>query len=230
MATYSRTKSGFTLLELMVVVVIILLLVGLTTPILRKSVEDGRRSACRGNLRQMGAAFFLFATENNGWLPIINVDMSRTVIGAESLGDQWPFTQHVQMLATNQYIRDPRKFWCPSDKVSGRFGNVAMSPASNFDEFVSAQNSSYMYVAGYNLRSSQEDFSRAPVLADESNERERGDLTPGAMPNFTQDDNHGADFRNVLYLDGHVVGLEHPDVGNIIFADLNNTDILNSID
>lgn len=229
-----RSKSAFTLIELMVVLGIMLLLVALLVPVGKNAIESGRQAACRSNLRQMGTAFFLFATENNGWLPIVDVDLSRPVIEGASLGGQWPFTQHVQMLAEGGYITEPRKFWCPSDTVTGagasRGRGDPVRPASSFEDFDSYQNCSYMYVAGYNLRSSREDFSTAPVLADESNQLERGDLTPGNMPDFDEYDNHGANYRNVLYLDGHVAGIEHEDVGNIIFEALRNTDILNSID
>lgn len=227
-------QRGFTLIELLVVIAIFGLLLAILAPMVSKAIENARRSACRSNLRQIGSAFFLYAAENNGWLPIIEVDTSRTVIGEDSLDGQWPFTQHVVMLAEEGYLQDPRKFKCPSDTVTGRGANRGRGDpvfaATSFDEFESYQNCSYMYVAGYNLRSSQEDFATAPVLADESNELERGDLTPGRMPNFTEFDNHGANYRNVLYLDGHVAPVVHPDVGNVIFEPLRNTAILNSID
>ncbi len=242
MVTSKRT-SGFTLIELMVVVTIIIILAALTYPILRNAIENGRRATCRSNLRQIGAAFFMFATDHNGWLPVVNLVPGppentleylnrRTVVPGNALVGQWPFHQHILMLADLGYVQDPRKFWCPSDHVNGPALNVDVFPAPTFDpdEFNSFENVSYMYVAGYNLRSSREDFSRAPLLADESNQMEQGNLTPGNMPGFDEHDNHGANYRNVLWLDGHVVGLEHEDVGNVIFEHLQNTDILNSID
>jgi len=231
--TTSQSKQGFTLIELMVVLGIMLLLVALLVPVGRNAIESGRQAACRSNLRQIGTAFFLFATENNGWLPIVDVDLSRPIAGGDHLTGQWPFTQHLVMLAEQGYIRDPRKFWCPSDHINGPGLNIEVFPASSFDsDFNSFQNVSYMYVAGYNLRSWRGDFSRSPVLADESNQMERGDLTPGAMPNFTEHDNHGANYRNVLWLDGSVSGVEHEDVGNVIFEGIppELTAFLNSID
>jgi prepilin-type N-terminal cleavage/methylation domain-containing protein/prepilin-type processing-associated H-X9-DG protein len=233
-----ESKQGFTLVELLVVIVIIAILIAFLVPSVMKSIEQGRRTACRNNLQQIGATFLLYAAENNGWLPIIGLDqeymMRRTVIPGETLSGQWRFTQHVVKLAEEGYLSEPRSFWCPSDRVTGRGASRGrgdpVSAAQSFDGFDSYQNCSYMYVAGYNLRSSRENFAAAPLMADESNELERGDLTPGRMPNFTDFDNHGANYRNVLYLDGHVVGMVDDNVGNVIFEDLVRTDILNSID
>ncbi len=231
----TNTRSGFTIVELLVVIVIMAVLVALLVPTVQSALENGRRAACRSNLRQIGAAFMMFATDNNGWLPIIDQDLSRTTIPDPELSGQWPFHQHILMLAEEGYITDPRKFWCPSDHINGPGLNIEVSPASEFgSDFNSFQNVSYMYVVGYNLRSWRGNFARSPVLADESNQMERGDLTPGNMPNFNEHDNHGANFRNVLWLDGSVVGIEDEDVGNIIFAGLTDpedlTHMLNSID
>ena len=52
------------------------------------------------------------------------------------------------------------------------------------------------------------------MLCDESNKREYGAATPGRMPKIDEDDNHGADVRNVLFLDGHVVTFKDADAAN----------------
>lgn len=248
---------GFTMTELLVVISIILLLAALIAPMIGRAIENGRRAACRTNLRQIGAAFFSFANDHNGWLPIVmpidgvTFDLnSRTTLPQKHDGstlylqDQWPFDNHVRLMAETGYVTTPRKFWCPSDKVTGagaeRGRGDPVFPVSSFENFESSVNCSYMYVAGYNLVSWPVQHSIAPVLADESNRIERGDLTPGQMPRFTQYDNHGANFRNVLWLDGRVTGEEDPDVGNSIFNGLDHrinpnvpadiTEKLNSID
>ena len=70
----------------------------------------------------------------------------------------------------------------------------------------------------------------APVLCDESNEREYGPATPGQMPDLTADDNHGANIRNVLFLDGHVVTFKDADAANAIFDNLKNPAVICSVD
>ncbi|MFH0963385.1 MAG: type II secretion system protein, partial [Planctomycetota bacterium] len=66
-----RSKSGFTLIELLVVMVIIALLVGLLLPALGRAREEARKTQCRSNLRQIGLAMNMYATDNKSWTPVI---------------------------------------------------------------------------------------------------------------------------------------------------------------
>ena len=68
------------------------------------------------------------------------------------------------------------------------------------------------------------------MLTDESNEDEDGSLHANNMKQIKADDNHGADYRVVLYLDGHVQAVETWNAANAIFANLVNPSILNSVD
>jgi general secretion pathway protein G len=65
-----RTNSrSFTLVELLVVISIIGLLAGLSFPAISGSMAKAKSSDCVNNLRQIGTAINLFASENNGYLP-----------------------------------------------------------------------------------------------------------------------------------------------------------------
>ncbi len=65
----ARRRSGFTLVELLVVIGIIALLIGILLPTLGRAREQGRGLACMSNLRQLGGAFLMYCNANKGWLP-----------------------------------------------------------------------------------------------------------------------------------------------------------------
>lgn len=222
-------RKGFTLVELLVVVAIIAMLAALLIPGVRIGLEESRRSSCRNNLKQIGAALTIYADDHKGWLVFKDGRTTPNYDGGV-LKNEAPFSQHVRLLNTQGYVTDGKVWVCPSDRYEGDNLERKVTVTTNMAQFNSFGNCSYMYVCGYNVNSTIENPTIAPVLADESNSRELGELTPGAMPQFRDTDNHGANFRNVLYLDGHVAPIKDPDAGNIIFMGLKNTRILNSID
>ncbi len=64
-----RTRSGFTLVELLVVITIIAMLMALLLPVLGKVQETGRRTQCLNNQRQVGEAMLTYATNAGGTMP-----------------------------------------------------------------------------------------------------------------------------------------------------------------
>ena len=222
-------QQGFTLVELLVVIAIMAILAALLIPGVQIAVEEGRRTSCRSNLKQAGAAFTVYADDHNGWL-VFKDGRTRPNYQAGALVGEYPFWQHVRLLNAQGYITEAKLWICPSDRVEGTTLEQPVTPAADMTQFRSFGNCSYMYVAGHNVNSTRETPSLAPVLADESNLREQGNITPGAMPPFTKFDNHGENYRNVLYLDGRVAPIKEPDAGNFIFNGLQHTAILNSID
>lgn len=57
----------FTLVEMLVVITIISLLMMLFLPVLTRAKEKARESACKNNLKQIGAAIASYPDENNGY-------------------------------------------------------------------------------------------------------------------------------------------------------------------
>ena len=65
----NRRLAAFTLVELLVVIAVIAILAALLLPSLRSVQETSRTSKCAGNLRQIGAAMLMFASDHNDCFP-----------------------------------------------------------------------------------------------------------------------------------------------------------------
>ena len=64
---YGR-KTGFTLVELLVVIAVIAILASLLLPSLARAREMAKVSSCKNNLKQFGLITANYVDENGGWL------------------------------------------------------------------------------------------------------------------------------------------------------------------
>lgn len=230
-----KKKNAFTLIELLVVIAILAILISILIPAAFKGIEMARRASCSNNLKALGTQCLIYAgdkklgdtieTKNVGELPHWE-PLPETA--GDGFSEEPDFGYIViQKLYVGGYVTDLRLWHCPSDKIDyAGASSVETDPGS----FSTLQNCSYMYISGYDLIKSQESPPLAPLLCDESNDREFGAATPGNMPDIGPDDNHGDSVRNVFFLDGHVVTFKDADAANAIFGNLKNPESICSVD
>ena len=114
----TKCRSGFTLVEMMIALLGIIILAGLLYPVFSSVREDGRRTSCASNLRQLGLAFQLYSQDNNGRLP------AGHALPGSAFGHGWASSLF-------PYVKNEPSFLCPSDSgVNGIVGTV--SYAYNF--------------------------------------------------------------------------------------------------
>lgn len=90
-------SQAFTLIELLVVIAIIAILAALLLPVLGRAKENGRRTACVSNLKQLGLALALYAADNQDVLPL-----------PQQVAARWP-----EQLRHS--YRNPKLLVCPTD-------------------------------------------------------------------------------------------------------------------
>ncbi|MDR0993636.1 MAG: prepilin-type N-terminal cleavage/methylation domain-containing protein [Verrucomicrobiota bacterium] len=220
-------KHAFTLIELLVVIAIIALLAAIIIPVAGKGIELAKRASCANNLKSLGTVFLAYANDHQGVLP--HITALPAIDDPKGFQEVRDFTAIVTHVYTNDYVKDLRLWVCPSDKWDLNMAPVGT--ATSIETFSSqAGNCSYMYISGHHLLRALETPALAAMLCDESNKREYGAATPGNMPKLDKDDNHGADIRNVVFLDGHVVTFKHADAANAIFDNLVHPQVICSVD
>lgn len=188
-------KSGFTLVEILVVIGVIGLLAVILVPAVSGGMAKARRAQCMNNLKAIGASTLAYGTEHRGRLPKIG-----------SGGDFASLTEMVKAFFEDGYLETPETWVCPTD--SGR----TACRAADIDSFQTSANCSYFYFEGYNPLK-VDSVNKMPLFCD----RARGGLKAA----LTSADNHGARYRNVVYLGGAAMTLRTADAANdVVKTDL----------
>ncbi len=110
-------RSGFSLIELLVVMGVVVMLTALMMPSMHQLRENAQRVVCMSNMQQMGHAFFIFAADHNDNLPRSDTlqrgetPQNLMIARHEGQGDQW---DGIGRLYGLQYCDASQCFYCPS--------------------------------------------------------------------------------------------------------------------
>jgi len=98
-------RSGFTLMEILIVVAVVVALAGIGVPLVRSALAKSREAACLTNLRSLGVAL-------EGYLQDHNRIMPELAMGRSSRADDTPVLEIVLL----SYVESPDAFKCPQDE------------------------------------------------------------------------------------------------------------------
>jgi prepilin-type N-terminal cleavage/methylation domain-containing protein len=112
-----RRRTGFSLLELLVVIAVTMMLTGLMMPALRQLHENAHRVICMSNMQQLGQGFLLYGNEHNDALPyshaLHTTNTPQNLMAAKMNGkiNGW---DGIGLLFSGGYCTTPDCYYCPS--------------------------------------------------------------------------------------------------------------------
>ena len=125
-------RRAFTLIELLVVIAVIAILMAILMPALNRAREQGKRTACMNNLREMMTGWIMYADDNNDKIPPANPQQSGGG-WVRYPGDNATLEQKIEGIRQGlifRYCPEVKLYKCPTG-VRGEVVTYAITDAMN---------------------------------------------------------------------------------------------------
>ena len=140
----NATKSGFTLIEFMVIAVVLAVLVGIYLPgIIRPRPCTGCGPNCVNNLKQIGLAFRQWALDNGDRFPM---QVSTTNWGTMEWVGRGPVYFH--FLVMSNELNTPKVLFCPNETDPWRSAVASFGITTNANTSYLTNDSNVSYFVG----------------------------------------------------------------------------------
>ena len=102
----SARKSGFTLVEVLIVVVIMAILAATIIPQFTDSTSDAKASTTKFNLHTLRSQIELYRTQHNGEVPsatLTELTVSTDIDGTQGTGTGFPYGPYIRQIPENPF-------------------------------------------------------------------------------------------------------------------------------
>lgn len=182
---------------------------GLFVPAFSRAREEGRRSLCESQLRNVGYGMNAYAASFAGQMPFARAKPGAYWLPVHQPGVPVQDNRRHAYLLIRQKMANPSWFVCPS-RPDG-LEMVADRPEA-FETFPESRNATYSLQCMAGARPPITRYPNMPIMADQTPLFANGLFSRfnGSRPNSP---NHQHDGQNVLLMDGRVVWSNGPEAG-----------------